>query len=116
MPTVPRTNGCLVNSAGSLTPEPPVPLPFGIAGLRHEALDHPVEHQAVVEALAGQLLDSRDVFRREIGAQFDHHHAVLQRQEQGVSGSGAAAAVPGDSIVVITNPVTQVRTSMRAAS
>ncbi len=29
MPTVPRTNGALENSAARSTPDPPVPLPFG---------------------------------------------------------------------------------------
>ena len=34
-------------------------------GLRHEALDHPVEDDAVVEAVAHQVLDARDVTGRE---------------------------------------------------
>src|SRR5580704_15982498 len=32
----------------------------GIAGLRHEAVDHPMKHHAVVKALAHQFLDARD--------------------------------------------------------
>jgi hypothetical protein len=41
-------------------------------GLRHEAVDHAMEHDPVVEALADQLLDPLDMFRREVGPQLDH--------------------------------------------
>jgi hypothetical protein len=34
-----------------------------VAGLGHEALDHPVKHDAVIGALTGQLLDAGDVVR-----------------------------------------------------
>src|SRR6266404_3780545 len=34
--------------------------PLRTAGLRHEALDHAVEHDAIVKALAHQFLDPRD--------------------------------------------------------
>ena len=40
---------------------------LGIAALRHEALDHPEEGEAVVEALAGQRLDPLDMVRRDVG-------------------------------------------------
>ena len=41
----------------------------GIAALGHEALDHPVEDQTVIEALANQLLDALHMLGRQIGAQ-----------------------------------------------
>ena len=52
------------------------------AGLRHEAVDHAVEHDAVVEALLHQRLDALDVLGREVGAQLDHDIALggFQRQ------------------------------------
>src|SRR2546423_6585577 len=37
------------------------------AGLRHEALDHAVERDAVVEAFVGKRLDALDMLRREAG-------------------------------------------------
>src|SRR4051794_41490875 len=37
-----------------------------IPGLGHEAVDHAMEHDAVIEALPGELLDARDVLRREV--------------------------------------------------
>ena len=43
------------------------------AGLRHEAVDDAVEDDAVVEALAHQFLDARDVAGREVGTHLDHH-------------------------------------------
>ena len=46
-------------------------MPLRIAGLRHEARDHAVELEAVVEALLGELLDPLDVLGREIGPQLD---------------------------------------------
>ena len=48
-----------------------------IAGLGHEAVDHAVEHDAVVEMLADQRLDLRHVVRREVGPQLDRDPAVL---------------------------------------
>src|SRR6201996_4509039 len=41
------------------------------SGLRHEALDHAMEHDAVVEALAYQFLDPGDVAGRQIGPHLD---------------------------------------------
>src|SRR5713101_6240497 len=41
------------------------------AGLRHETLDHAMEHDAVVKSLAHQFLDPRDVTRCEVRAHFD---------------------------------------------
>src|SRR3546814_15266044 len=40
-----------------------------VAALRHEAGDHAVKDDAVIEALAGELGDSLDMFGRQIGAQ-----------------------------------------------
>src|SRR3546814_4388380 len=44
---------------------------LGIAGLRHEALDHAVEGQPVIEMPARQRLDPLDHLGRDIGAQPD---------------------------------------------
>src|SRR4051812_29536507 len=41
------------------------------SGLRHEAFDHAVEHDAVVKTLAHQFLDPGDVAGRQIGPHFD---------------------------------------------
>ena len=46
--------------------EPPSPVPW-IAALGHEAGNHPVERQPVVEAAPDERLDSRDVMGREVG-------------------------------------------------
>ena len=46
------------------------------AGLRHEAVDHAVEHDAVVEAFVDERLDALDVLRREVGPQLDHDVAL----------------------------------------
>ena len=54
------------------------------AGLRHEAVDDAVEHDPVVEALADQLLDARDVLRREVGPQLDHDVALCGLERQSV--------------------------------
>ncbi len=37
-----------------------------VAGLGHEAIDHTMEHNAVISAFARQFLDTRNVIRREI--------------------------------------------------
>src|SRR5262249_34164782 len=42
----------------------------------HEAGDHAMERHAVVELLARQRLDLRDVVRRQVGAHLDHHRAA----------------------------------------
>ncbi len=44
-----------------------------IAALRHEAVDHAVEHHAVIEAFARQFLDAGDMARRLAGQQLDRH-------------------------------------------
>ena len=49
-----------------------------VAGLGHEAGDHAMEGQAVVEALLGQRLDALDVLGREVRAQPDRDLAGLQ--------------------------------------
>ena len=50
----------------------------GVAGLGHEALDDAVEDDAVVLALARQLLDLGDVRGGEVGAHLDDDAAVLE--------------------------------------
>src|SRR5260221_7563976 len=63
---------------------------LGIAGLRHEAVDDAVEDDAVVEAVARQLLDPRDGLRREIGAHFDDDAAGRHVEVEGVLEIGCA--------------------------
>ena len=58
----------------------------GVATLRHEAFDHAVEHRAVIEALADQRLDLRDMHRRDLGEKLDRHAALLDVQIQRVLG------------------------------
>src|SRR6185503_19879565 len=57
-----------------------------VTALGHEAGDHPVEDHAVVEALAGQLLDPRHVLRRQVRTQLDGHRAGGELHDQGVLG------------------------------
>src|SRR4029453_7338496 len=45
-------------------------------GLRHETLDHAVEHDAVVKAFAHQFLDPGDMARRQVGAHLDGDGAL----------------------------------------
>ena len=49
-----------------------------IAGLGHEAVDHPVKDDAVIEVLPGQLLDPCHMVRRQIGAQLDFDASILK--------------------------------------
>src|SRR5438045_8219130 len=42
------------------------------AGLRHEAVDDPMEHNPVVEALVDTRLDAFDVLWRQVGPKLDH--------------------------------------------
>jgi hypothetical protein len=66
-----------------------------IAGLGHEAVDHAVEDDAVVEALSGQLADSRHVPGRQLGQQLDLDRAVGQLHHQHVLGVGRVLALGG---------------------
>ena len=65
-----------------------MPVPLRAAGLGHEAVDHAVEHDAVVEAFARQLLDALDVLGREVGAQRDDDAAFGGLHDEGVLGVG----------------------------
>ena len=60
-----------------------------IAALRHEAGDHAVEHDAVVEAVVGQLGDPLDMLGRQIGAQLDRRRRRRRASGSGVSGVSA---------------------------
>ena len=101
-PMVPRSKlALLLNSAGrSGYFEPPVPVPVGIAGLRHEARDDAMEHDAVVEAFAGELLHPLDMLRREIRAKQDGDAAVLEVEQhhilQRIGGKAQAWRGTGD--------------------
>src|SRR5206468_3388474 len=55
-----------------------------VAGLGHEPLDDAVEHHAVVEAFARELLDTGDVLRREVGPHLHGHAAFGRLDDQGV--------------------------------
>ena len=59
---------------------------LGAAGLRHEAVDDAMEDDAVVEALARQLLDALDVLGREVGAQRDDDAALGRLHDERVLG------------------------------
>ena len=48
-----------------------------VAALRHEPVDHAVEHHAVVESFARQLRDAIDMARREVGTQPDDDIAAV---------------------------------------
>ena len=57
---------------------------FHVAGLRHEAVDDAVEHDAVIGAFARQFLDARDMAGRQIGQQFDDDIALGRLHDQRV--------------------------------
>jgi hypothetical protein len=40
--------------------------------LRHEPINNAMEHDTIIETLFSELLDMRNVMRREIGAKFDN--------------------------------------------
>ncbi len=56
------------------------------AGLRHEAVDHAVEHDAVVKSFAHQFLDPRDVTGGEIGPHLDRDRSLGGFQDQSIFG------------------------------
>src|SRR3984893_5545116 len=55
-------------------------------GLRHEALDHAMEHDAVIKSLAHQFLDPRDVAGGKIGAHLDGDGSLGGFEDQSVFG------------------------------
>src|ERR1700730_4420066 len=55
-------------------------------GLRHEAFDHTVEHDAVVKSLAHQFLDPCDVARCQIGPHFDRDRPLRGFEDQSIFG------------------------------
>jgi hypothetical protein len=59
-----------------------VPCSGGVARLRHEAGNDAVKHHAVIETLASQLLDARDVIGRQVGAQLDLHRSGLEIENE----------------------------------
>jgi hypothetical protein len=75
----------------------------GATALRHEAGDHAVELDAIVEAFAGQLLDARDMAGGQIGAQLDDNvagaiagvHGEGQKFVGHVCSLGSAQIAPG---------------------
>ncbi len=55
------------------------------AGLRHEAFDHPVEHDPVVKTLGHQALDMGDMAGGEIGPHFDDDRSLGRLERQNVA-------------------------------
>src|SRR6201747_1709337 len=56
------------------------------AGLGHEAVDHAVEHDAVVKSLAHQFLDAGDMARGQVGAHFNGDGALGGFKDQSIFG------------------------------
>src|SRR2546421_10922515 len=56
------------------------------AGLSHEALDHAMEHDAIVKSFAHQFLDPRDMTRRKIGSHLDRHGPLRGFKDQSIFG------------------------------
>src|ERR1700694_5732865 len=56
------------------------------AGLRHEAVDHPMEHDAVVKSLAHQFLDPGDMAGGKIGPHFDGDRSLRGFEDQSIFG------------------------------
>ena len=63
-----------------------------VAGLGHETVDHAMEDDPVVEALAHEFLDPRDVLGREIRPRLDHYAPALEIEEKRVLGFGGERA------------------------
>src|SRR6185369_6616005 len=57
-----------------------------IAGLGHEAGDHPVKDDAVIEAAPRKLLDPRDMGWRQVGTQLDDDRTGLEIDDPRVLG------------------------------
>ena len=55
-----------------------------IAGLRHEARDDAMEHDAVVEAFARELLHPLDMLWREVWAEQNGDAAVLEIEQEDI--------------------------------
>src|SRR6185312_8914279 len=53
-------------------------------GLRHEAIDDAMEYDAVVEALAHQFLDPRNMIGSEIRAHLNRHRSLCGFENQSV--------------------------------
>ena len=83
---VPRTCGSLLNSAFSFLPRAAGAGALRTAGLRHEAFDHAMEHDAVVKSFAHQFLDPRDVAGRKIGTHLDRDGALGGFEDQSIFG------------------------------
>ncbi len=71
--TVPRTCFALENSALQLVAGAARAGAGRVAGLRHEAVDHAVEHDAVVKPAPHQRLDLGAGVGRQIGPHLDDH-------------------------------------------
>ncbi len=63
-----------------------------IAGLRHEAVDDAMEDDAVIEALAGELLDPFDMKGCDVGQELDGDPPAFELDDERVSGSSPWAA------------------------
>src|SRR5271163_1769060 len=64
---------------------PAGPVSLRAASLGHEAVDHPVKDDAVIETLGDEALDMRDMARRERRVHLDHHRAFARLEGQRVA-------------------------------
>ena len=82
-----------------------MPLPLGFAALDHEARDHAVEGEVVVETFVDQVLDLCDGVRREVLEQLEGHVAV---DAVGRVGDGELKlGFPVGTVVVNCGPIRQ---------
>ena len=65
------------------------------AGLRHEALDHAMEHDAVVKAFPHQFLDPRDMAGRQVGPHLDGDGPLGGFEDQSIFGDSHARLLYG---------------------
>src|SRR5262245_41632590 len=60
--------------------------PGRVSGLGHEAVDHAVEYDAVVEALTREFLDAYDMIGGEVGPHRDRNAALGRFDDERVFG------------------------------
>ncbi len=75
------------------------------AGLRHEAVDDAMEDDAIIEVLASELLDARNVVRRKIGLQRDDHLPLLVSRMMVFSGSRSAMSKTLERMATSARPL-----------
>ncbi len=68
-----------------------------ITGLGHKPFNHTMENNAIIEAFAGKLLDPCNMIWGQVGAQFNHHAAILEVKKQSVFEVARIGALAGCS-------------------